>query len=323
MPVAMQAACVVLVSAFCLLNGALGFSGVVAVKSVGGLRRPSETGALASSTTENDGGQEKQQVSYQIRLEYSATPSIDWTLRSFWMAQELLTTFAQQEDLTALTLVPCSKADHYSMELAKLENDNNACVEMVNLWDYQEQGRIFPETKILKQKLRDSINPDLSLGHSDAPDRREENEIKKQKVDAPEILNLEEPSISQKPRPAVESLPYALWPGEDGIEEGHHLVILYCTGCRWMLRASYLAQEIQRHCSSFVRVTLAPSRPPCKQGSFVVQFDGNVLWDRAQEGSFPDPDNLVEKVNAAMGDDPFSELDDEEAADARAYFGVM
>jgi hypothetical protein len=34
------------------------------------------------------------------------------------------------------------------------------------IWDRTTDGG-FPETKVLKQKVRDRINPDMNLGHSD------------------------------------------------------------------------------------------------------------------------------------------------------------
>jgi Rdx family len=38
------------------------------------------------------------------------------------------------------------------------------------LWDRKIDGG-FPEAKVLKQRLRDHIDPDRSLGHSDTPSK--------------------------------------------------------------------------------------------------------------------------------------------------------
>jgi selT/selW/selH-like putative selenoprotein len=54
---------------------------------------------------------------------------------------------------------------------------------------------------------------------------------------------------------------------------GEHISIEYCTGCRWMLRAAWMSQELlttfQQELDS---VTLIPSRPPASGGVFVSIF---------------------------------------------------
>jgi selenoprotein W-related protein len=77
-----------------------------------------------------------------------------WLLRASWMAQELLTTFA--EELGAVTLVPDSTGGVFEVRL-------NGRL----LWSRREQGR-FPDIKELKQLVRDEIAPGRNLGHSDA-----------------------------------------------------------------------------------------------------------------------------------------------------------
>ncbi len=75
-----------------------------------------------------------------------------WLLRATWMMQELLTTF--DGDLKAVTLVP-STGGIFEVKLdGKL------------LFSRKEAGR-FPESKELKQLVRDYIDPDRDLGHSD------------------------------------------------------------------------------------------------------------------------------------------------------------
>ncbi|MEZ4332369.1 MAG: SelT/SelW/SelH family protein [Myxococcota bacterium] len=62
--------------------------------------------------------------------------------------------------------------------------------------------------------------------------------------------------------------------------------IEYCTGCRWGLRAGWIAQELL---SSFEgelgEIALVPGRVG---GVFVVRLDGVVLFDRAEVGRFPE-----------------------------------
>jgi len=44
---------------------------------------------------------------------------------------------------------------------------DNVSVKTVLLWDRKAEGG-FPETKVLKQRLRNHIDPDRDLGHSDS-----------------------------------------------------------------------------------------------------------------------------------------------------------
>ncbi|AHI28339.1 MULTISPECIES: SelT/SelW/SelH family protein [Marinobacter] len=75
-----------------------------------------------------------------------------WLLRSAWMAQELLTTFEGQLD--ELTLHP---GDGGIFEV---------WVNGTRIWSRKEQQG-FPEITKLKQLVRDEIDPERSLGHSD------------------------------------------------------------------------------------------------------------------------------------------------------------
>ena len=68
------------------------------------------------------------------------------------MAQELLTTFS--EEFNELSLQPSD-----SGVFRVIVND-------VTVWDRKEMDG-FPEIKILKQKVRDVIAPDKTIGHSD------------------------------------------------------------------------------------------------------------------------------------------------------------
>ena len=68
------------------------------------------------------------------------------------MAQELLTTFS--EEINELSLQPSD-----SGVFRIIVND-------VIVWDRKEMDG-FPEIKILKQKVRDVIAPDKTIGHSD------------------------------------------------------------------------------------------------------------------------------------------------------------
>jgi selenoprotein W-related protein len=61
--------------------------------------------------------------------------------------------------------------------------------------------------------------------------------------------------------------------------------IEYCTQCRWLPRAAWLAQELL---GTFETDLAAVSLVPGTGGVFVVRVDGDVVWDRATQG-FPEP----------------------------------
>ena len=76
-----------------------------------------------------------------------------WGLRAGWMAQELLTTFA--EEIGSVVLTPDATGGVFEVR-----------VDGEIVWSRNEQGR-FPDIKELKQLVRDRIAPSRSLGHSD------------------------------------------------------------------------------------------------------------------------------------------------------------
>ena len=69
------------------------------------------------------------------------------------MAQELLTTFSEQ--LKGVSLLPSEVSGTFQIRL------NNAII-----FDRREAGR-FPEIKELKKLVRDQIDPEINLGHTD------------------------------------------------------------------------------------------------------------------------------------------------------------
>lgn len=89
---------------------------------------------------------------HQVEIEYCT--QCRWLLRAAWMAQELLTTF--EDDLRSVSLTP-STGGIFEVRL----NGNT-------LFSRKEAGR-FPESKELKQLIRDQIDPERHLGHSDKP----------------------------------------------------------------------------------------------------------------------------------------------------------
>ncbi len=76
-----------------------------------------------------------------------------WMMRAAWLAQEILTTFA--DDIGEVALQPGSGG---VLEI-RLGHEL--------IYSRKETGR-FPEAKEIKQLIRDRIDPNRDLGHSDS-----------------------------------------------------------------------------------------------------------------------------------------------------------
>ncbi len=86
------------------------------------------------------------------RVEIEYCRQCRWLLRAAWMAQELLMTF--EEELGGVTLLP---------------GTGGVFVVRANgtiAWSRKDEGR-FPDVTELKQRVRDVIAPEKSLGHAD------------------------------------------------------------------------------------------------------------------------------------------------------------
>lgn len=69
--------------------------------------------------------------------------------------------------------------------------------------------------------------------------------------------------------------------------------IEYCTQCRWLLRAAWLAQELLTTFEAELGgVTLIPGTG----GVFEVRHGDTVLWSRKAEGRFPEAKELKQRV---------------------------
>lgn len=73
----------------------------------------------------------------------------------------------------------------------------------------------------------------------------------------------------------------------------HHITINYCTQCRWMLRAAWMAQELL---STFDGEIAELTLKPGTGGIFEVTADGKLIWSRKAAGRFPDIKELKQRV---------------------------
>lgn len=69
--------------------------------------------------------------------------------------------------------------------------------------------------------------------------------------------------------------------------------IEYCTQCRWLLRAAWLAQELL---STFAGDLGEVALQPGSGGVFEVRIDGTTIWSRATEKRFPEAKELKQRV---------------------------
>ncbi len=70
--------------------------------------------------------------------------------------------------------------------------------------------------------------------------------------------------------------------------------IEYCTGCRWLLRAAWYAQELL---TTFEKqlggVSLCPGTDT---GVFEIRLDEERLWSRKLDGGFPELKELKQRI---------------------------
>lgn len=88
----------------------------------------------------------------QHRVEITYCTQCRWMLRAAWLAQELLTTF--DDDLYSVALRPGTGG------IFEIHLDQQL------IFSRKQAGR-FPESKEVKQLIRDQIDPQRDLGHSD------------------------------------------------------------------------------------------------------------------------------------------------------------
>ncbi len=69
--------------------------------------------------------------------------------------------------------------------------------------------------------------------------------------------------------------------------------IEYCTQCRWLMRAAWMAQELL---TTFQDELGEVALIPGTGGVFEVRSGSEVLWSRAADGGFPEIKELKRRV---------------------------
>ncbi|MFT4151121.1 MAG: SelT/SelW/SelH family protein [Paracoccaceae bacterium] len=71
------------------------------------------------------------------------------------------------------------------------------------------------------------------------------------------------------------------------------ITFTYCTQCNWMLRTAWMAQELL---STFGQDIGSVTLVPGTGGIFRITLDGEQIWDRKENGGFPDVKVLKQLV---------------------------
>jgi selenoprotein W-related protein len=79
------------------------------------------------------------------------------------------------------------------------------------------------------------------------------------------------------------------------------VAIEYCPKCGWMLRAAYMAQELLSTFTDEVNgVLLKPSETG---GAYIITINEVVVFDRKEEGRFPEIKELKQIVRDVVSPD--------------------
>jgi selenoprotein W-related protein len=79
----------------------------------------------------------------------------------------------------------------------------------------------------------------------------------------------------------------------DPQEKRPRVEIAYCSQCRFILRAGWLAQELlMTFATDLGEVALIPG----EGGIFEIRLDGEVLFSRKREGRFPEAKEVKQKI---------------------------
>lgn len=77
--------------------------------------------------------------------------------------------------------------------------------------------------------------------------------------------------------------------------------IEYCPGCRWLLRAGWMAQELLSTFEAQLgEVALIPSQVP---GAYQIRFEGELIWCRKRQEGFPEIKTLKQLVRDKLDPD--------------------
>ena len=81
---------------------------------------------------------------------------------------------------------------------------------------------------------------------------------------------------------------------ENIVMEKPQIEIEYCTKCRWLLRASWISQELLSTFSDEIGgITLIPSNIA---GIFEIRYGREIIWERGKKKGMPEIKELKQRV---------------------------
>ncbi|WP_318425181.1 SelT/SelW/SelH family protein [Photobacterium leiognathi] len=69
--------------------------------------------------------------------------------------------------------------------------------------------------------------------------------------------------------------------------------IYYCRQCNWMLRSTWMTQELLHTFSEEIQTI---SLHPDTGGRFEIHCNGQLIWERKADGGFPDAKQLKQRI---------------------------
>jgi selenoprotein W-related protein len=89
----------------------------------------------------------------------------------------------------------------------------------------------------------------------------------------------------------------------------HNIEITYCTQCRWLLRAAWLAQELL---TTFEQDLASVSLKPGSNGIFDITVNQQLIFSRKEAGRFPEAKEVKQLVRDQI--DPARDLGHSDSA---------
>ncbi len=84
------------------------------------------------------------------------------------------------------------------------------------------------------------------------------------------------------------------------MESSNKIEIIYCKQCNWLMRSSWMAQEIL---SAFSEEISELSLVPGSGGVFEIKLNQELIWSRKNEGRFPDIKELKRLIRDQVAPD--------------------
>ncbi|WVF71889.1 hypothetical protein IAT40_006699 [Kwoniella sp. CBS 6097] len=136
-------------------------------------KQEKETKHQDQNKTDNGKGTSKQEsTAFEAPLLKDFKPSViiefcdrcRWAPRATWIQTELFLTFPNPL-IRTITLIPLNAPETGGRFRVWVDKGDGAGEQLA--WDRKTEGG-FPELKVLKQRIRNIIQPEMGLGHSDA-----------------------------------------------------------------------------------------------------------------------------------------------------------